>query len=361
MDLTKKLLSVPERENAGARSSNRFTFQQVWAFDYMLKVLESNLDFALFMEFHDDVIVLNRLENEEYIEFFQIKTDAKDSRYITSSFITKNGSKYPEKMSIIQKMIDEFVKFEDDTRGIHLVSNKSFDFGKFQDDTESKNRSKITLNEINDTNIKKLKADMCKACNKKNNCNDECLSVIYFDVADLDLVSYDDTVMGRMIRKLEDMNIPSTIERTRSIYNTILGEIRRINNVEKSTGCVEELMKSKAISKTEFLQWISRLKVEMPDDLWNQIHLSLITDGFKPLEVNKIHREWKKYQIERMNIEALGLQEIVKKIQNIMGEKDFDNCKEWTEYIYNKLSIEPEALIYNRYYLYAMIVKEMFD
>ena len=39
MDLAQKLLAVPERENAGARSSNRFSFQQVWAFDYMLKIL----------------------------------------------------------------------------------------------------------------------------------------------------------------------------------------------------------------------------------------------------------------------------------------------------------------------------------
>lgn len=361
MDLAEKLLNVPERENAGARSSNRFTYQQVWAFDYMLKVLDSNSDFVLFMEFHDDVIVLNRLKNEEYLEFFQIKTDAKDSRYIKSSFITKNGNKYPAKMSIIQKMIDEFVKFEDDIKGIHLVSNKSFDFGKFQDDTETKNRSTIILNEINDIDIKKIKVDMCKACNKINNCNEECLNVIYFDVADLDLVSYDDTVMGRMIKKLEDMNIPSTIERTRSIYNTILGEIRRINNVEKSAGSVEELMKSKAISKNEFIEWISRLKVEKPDDLWNQIHLSLITDGFKPLEVNKIYKEWRKYQIDRMNIEALGLQELVKKIQKIMEEQDFDNCRKWVEYIYNKLSIEPEAMLYNKYYLYAVIAKEMFD
>lgn len=361
MDLAEKLLSVPERENAGARSSNRFTFQQVWAFDYMLKIIDSNMDFVLFMEFHDDVIVLKRLENEEYIDFFQIKTDAKDSRYIKSSFITKNGDKYPKEMSIIQKMIDEFVKFEDDTRGIHLVSNKNFDFGKLDDNTETKNRESIVLKEINDTSIKKIKADMCKACNKVNNCNEECLSIIYFDVADLDLVSYDDTVMGRMIKKLDEMNIPSTIERTRSIYNTILGEIRRINNVEKASGSVDELMKSKAISKEDFLKWISRLKMEMPDDMWNQIHLSLITDGFKPLEVNKIHKEWKKYQIDRMNIEALGLQDVIRKVKKIMEEKDFDNCTEWVEYIYSKLILEPEAKLYNKYYLYAVIVKEMFD
>ncbi|MFR3242749.1 MAG: dsDNA nuclease domain-containing protein [Lachnospira sp.] len=360
MDLAEKLLSVPERENAGARSSNRFTFQQVWAFDYMLKVIESDADFILFMEFHDDIIVINRLEREEYVEFFQIKTDEKDSRYITTSFITKNGNKYPQKMSIIQKMIDEFVKFEDETRGIHLVSNKSFDFGKFEDNTESKDRRRIILKEVNESSLKKIKKDMCKACDKVGNCSEDCLNVIYFDVADLDISSYDDTVMGRMVKKLEDMNIPSTIERTRSIYNTILGEIRRINNTEKVASSVDELMERKAISKSEFLGWLNKLKVEMPDDLWNQIHLNLITDGFKPLEINKIHKEWKKYQIDRLNIEALGLQGITVKVQKIMEEKEFDNCKDWIEYIYNKVSQEQDAKVYNKYYLYALIIREMF-
>ena len=71
MDLAEKLLKIPERENAGARSSNRFSFQQVWAFDYMLKIIDADSDFFLFMEFHDDIIVINRLEREEYVEFFQ--------------------------------------------------------------------------------------------------------------------------------------------------------------------------------------------------------------------------------------------------------------------------------------------------
>lgn len=190
MDLAEKLLKIPERENAGARSSNRFSFQQVWAFDYMLKIIDADSDFFLFMEFHDDIIVLSKTEQEEYIEFFQIKTDDKDSRYITPSFITKGGNKFPEKMSIIQKIIDEFVKFEKETRKIHLVSNKNFNFGELVDKTETKNKRSFVFEDVNQTSIKQIKKDMCKACNKVNICKEECLSIIYFDVSDLDLESY---------------------------------------------------------------------------------------------------------------------------------------------------------------------------
>lgn len=361
MDLTEKLLKIPKRENAGARSSNRFSFQQVWAFDYMLKTIAADVDFFLFMEFHDDIIVLSKTDQDEYVEFFQIKTDDKDSRYITPAFIMKNGNKFPEKMSIIQKMIDEFAKFENDTRGIHLVSNKSFDFGKLEDDTETKNRRSFVFEDVNQASRKKIEKDMCKACNKLNNCNEECLSIIYFDVSDLDLQSYEDTVMGRMIKKLDDMNITSTTERTRSIYNTILGEIRRINNSEKTVGSVSELITRKSISKKDFLEWINKLRVEMPDDLWNQVHLSLVTDGFTTLEIRKIHKAWKKYHIDRMNIEALGLQRLETIVQNIMEQIEFDNCKDWVEYVYNRICIEPNAKMYDKYYLYAVIIREIFE
>lgn len=362
LELASKLLSVPQRENAGARSSNRFTYQQVWAFDYMLKVMDSDIDFILFMEFHDDIIVLDRTSENEFIDFYQIKTDDKDNRYITSPFIVKNAKKYPEKMSIAQKMIDEFIKFENETHGIHLVSNKSFDFGVLKDDvTESKTRSRIILNELNSIVLNDIKKGMCQACNKNGSCEDECLSLIYFDVSDLDLSSYEDTVMGRMVKKMETLGIPSTIEKTRSIYNTILGEIRRINNIEKMAQSVDELMRRKSISKKDFLNWISRLKIEMPDDLWNQVHIDLITDGFKPLEIIKIHKQWKKYQIERMNVEALGLQNLAERVHKIFEETEFSNCKDCVEYIYSKIYIEPDAKIYNKEYLYALIIKEMFS
>lgn len=362
-ELAVKLLSIPQRENAGARSSNRFTYQQVWAFDYMLKVMDSNKEFILFMEFHDDIIILDRTSNPELVEFYQIKTDDKESRYMTPSFIVKNANKYPQKMSIAQKLIDDYVKFEESTKGIHLVSNKSFDFGILKDKTESKARSTVALNEIEKENLKKIKNGMCQACNKQGICKEECLSFIYFDVSELDLSSYEDTVMGRMVKKMEVLGVPSTLAKTRSIYNTILGEIRRINNTEKVSYNVDELMQKKSISKEQFWKWINQLKIDMPDDLWNRIEILLVADKFTALEIRRIHKEWKKYRIESMNVEALGLQKLSVEASEIIDnyESEYQNSKDLIEHVYNEISLKPEARIYNKDYLYALIIKELFS
>ena len=65
MNLADKLLAVPQRENAGSRTANRFNYQQVWAFNYMLDLLGTEVDFLLLMEFHDDIIVLDSASNPQ--------------------------------------------------------------------------------------------------------------------------------------------------------------------------------------------------------------------------------------------------------------------------------------------------------
>ena len=125
-------------------------------------------------------------------------------------------------------------------------------------------------------------------------------------------------------------------------------------------GNVSELLTRKAISKKDFLNWLDKLKVEMPDDLWTQVNIGLLNDGFTTLEIRKIHKGWKRYQIDRINIDALGLQSLETMVQNIIEQGEFDNCKDWVEYIYNKISTEPNAKIYDKYYLYALIIREIF-
>ena len=64
-----------------------------------------------------------------------------------------------------KKLIDDYVKFQDNTKGIHLVSNKSFDFGTLKDTVESKERRTIVLNEIEEKNLKKIKITNQKSKN----------------------------------------------------------------------------------------------------------------------------------------------------------------------------------------------------
>lgn len=362
LNLTEKLLATPLRENAGSRSSNRFDYQQVWAFNRILEMIEQDKEFLLLMELHDDVIVLDTVSEPESIDFYQIKTDNKASRYFTASNITKDASKYPEKMSIAQKMIDNFSKFRDETKSIHLVSNKHFDFGDLKCGTKSTERAVVGLYEISNTQLEVIKKGMCQSCHLANvDCEDVCLKLVYYDVSFLDLVNYEDTVFAKFINYLNSIGIESSISKTKTVYHTILGEIRRINNWESKAHNVEELIKRKSIAKVDFKGWLFMLKENMSDNLWDDIKAYLLHDGFTTFEVNNIGKQWKKYQIDSMNIEDINLQDIRSRIQKSIEGISLENSKEMTNYIFSIIKNLEEVKIYPKEYIYAIIIKELFS
>lgn len=365
MSLAKKLISTPQRENSGGRTSNRYSYQHMWAFNHILDRVASDEDFMLIMEFHDDVFVIDSASNPQYIDFYQIKTDNKPSRYLTPSFITKDAKQYPEKMSIAQKLIGNYCKFDSETRSIHLVSNKHYDFGNLKDEINSTERNVIKLYEINDKSFLKIKNGMCAACKcnecgYEDGCNFICMYLLQFDVSSLDLVNYEDTVLGRFIKFLSNSGIESGITHTKSIFYTILSEIKRINNSETVVSSFEQLLKMKSMTKQGFLNLIDQLRRDSPDNMWDEVRSYLLHDGFSTLEVSKIGHQWKKYQLDSMDVDDLLLVEIRDDIQKIISIKTFDNSKEYTQYIYNQLKGKSYFKIYIKEYLYAIIVKELF-
>ncbi|WP_416327624.1 dsDNA nuclease domain-containing protein [[Eubacterium] hominis] len=360
MNILETLLTTEERENAGAIASNRFSYQQVWAFNYIIERINQNVDFIVFMEFHDDILVLNR-ELTDHLELYQIKTDNKASRYITPAFITKNAEQYPEKMSIAQKLIINYAKFKLDVRDIHLVSNKRFNFNKLNNEVDSTTRNRIILNELTPTYLEKIKNGMCSACPDAECCTNKCLELVYFDVSDLGLDGYEDTVLGKLLKKLDEMKIDSSISKTKSLFNSILSEIRRINNNEKTSQNISELMKTKSISRKDVLNLICDLNYETFTEKWSRIQPLLISSGFTPYELTSIHKQWKKLNIDLLNVSEYTLFEILEKVKSMIPKTEITDYKRLIKKIYLEISKMEIISLYSEYYIYAIAIKELFD
>ena len=177
------------------------------------------------------LIVLDAANNPKFVDFYQIKTDNKASRYITPNFITKDADKYPDKMSISQKMIENFSNFENEASSIHLVSNKYFNFGELTSGEQSTDRAVLTLYEVLESTQNKIKKNMCQACHlNEQECENKCVKIIHFNVSFLNLVNFEETVLGKFINCLSEMEIESSISKTKTKFLTILGEIKRVNN-----------------------------------------------------------------------------------------------------------------------------------
>ena len=361
MSIINKILTVPQRENAGSRTSNRFNYQQVWAFNHMLELLKQDRNFILFMEFHDDIIILEGSIENEMIDFYQIKTNTTKSRFITTSFMTKDGKKYPNEMSIMQKMIDNYSKFSTEAQSLHLVSNKFFDYGILRNNDDSTSRTVVKLNELQDDKLRIITNDMCKACSFDSSlCNNACTNIIYFDVSYQDLINYEETVMGQFVNQLFNMGIESTVSQTKTLFYTIMGEIKRINNCETRPCNIQDLKKHKSITSDCFKEWINQLKYESKEGSWDTIRSYLLNDGVTSFTVNKIGRNWKKCQIDLMNIEDVTLQDIRNEAKELCRNTEFSNAKDAIFFIYDELRKRKDIVAYSQEYIYTIITRELF-
>ncbi len=361
MSIINKILTVPQRENAGSRTSNRFNYQQVWAFNRMLELLKQDKNFILLMEFHDDIIILDCSTENEMIDFYQIKTNTTKGRFITTTFITKDGNKYPDEMSIMQKMIDNYSKFSAETKSLHLVSNKFFDYGILRNNDDSTSRTVVKLNELQDTKLQIITSDMCKACSFDSSlCNNSCTDIIYFDVSFQDLINYEETVMGIFVNQLFSMGIESTVSQTKTLFYTILGEIKRINNCETRPYNIQDLRTHKSITSDCFKEWINQLKYESKEGSWDTIQSYLLHDGVASFTVNKIGHNWRKCQIDLMDIEDVTLQDIRNEVKELCRNNKFNNVKDAIYFIYSELINRKDIVAYTQEYIYTIIIRELF-
>lgn len=68
------ILSTPEPEKAGARTASRLDFQVCWSVHFALdKYDEEKEEYAISLEFHDDVCYIDNRENPNFLDFFKLK------------------------------------------------------------------------------------------------------------------------------------------------------------------------------------------------------------------------------------------------------------------------------------------------
>ena len=74
MSSIENLAKVKPSENAGSRSSNRFKYQLNWGFKKLLELEYNDEDYIIILDYHDDIVICNSEKQEDYIDFYQIKT-----------------------------------------------------------------------------------------------------------------------------------------------------------------------------------------------------------------------------------------------------------------------------------------------
>lgn len=130
------LRDLPEDEKGGASATLGFTFQQWWATLTAVERLASTGDFAILLEFKEDVAILDSPTTPTTVEFCQVKKSEREGAWSLKD-LHRRGRKLKDapgyEPSILAKLYRRKVEFTGHPTTLRFVSNVGFKLPNEQD------------------------------------------------------------------------------------------------------------------------------------------------------------------------------------------------------------------------------------
>ena len=334
MSTVDKLARTKPKENAGSRSSNRFEYQINWGLNLLLKMEEANEDYIMILDYHDDIVVCNSDSSSEYIDFYQIKTNisnmwtlgglvGENKKKMDSSSIPDSG------LSIIAKLISHVIQFED-SRKLYFVTNsrlaKSI-YGASDEEISFDQLKPDAQNSIKEKVKKELDIDDCA------------FERLVFIQNQMNVNEYEQTMLGKLAQFLKrKFNIVTDVD---VVYQNLIGQLRNKNNSENVVADKETLLKNKAITHSEFKDYLTKLTILKGFEKIRSEIIDEISNDVNFYEKDSIKKCLDSIYQDLMNYEDDELQNLNSEINNIMSSFVVPlECKslwDYTNSIYNSL------------------------
>lgn len=335
MSTAEKLARIKPKENAGSRSSNRFEYQINWGLNLMLKMEEANEDYIMILDYHDDIVVCNSDSGSEYIDFYQIKTNI--SNMWTLGGLVGENKKNTEStsnpdfgLSIIAKLVSHVIQFED-SRKLYFVTNSRL----------AKNVYGASDEEIS---FDQLKPDAQKSIKEKVkkeliNIDDSAFERLVFIQNQMNVNEYEQTMLGKLAQFLKrKFNIVTDVD---VVYQNLIGQFRKKNNSESVVADKETLLKNKAVTHSEFKDYLTKLTILKGFEKIRSEIINEISDNVNFYEKDRIKKCLDTIFQDLMNYEDDELQNLHSEINNIMSSfavpVECESLWDYTKSIYTSL------------------------
>ncbi|MCW7492528.1 DUF4297 domain-containing protein [Leptospira sp. 2 VSF19] len=350
-DLVKKEV----REKAGAMSSNRFDFQKDWVICKLIELNQKDIEFAIIMEHHEDVVAINPFTDPQEIHFFQIKTSKKN--WTLNSLIKKD-----KEFSILGKIANTNKHFPYGN-SFYFCSNKPFAFGLKDPNLKSDDFECIPTYLLDDKTIKKLKEKLPNE-GLSNETVESFISKFSLIRLKMEINTHAEVAKAMLIDHI-DKKHGEVYYRPGVLYNTIFDEVKRKTNYENSISNFDDLITNKGITSDQFTAMIQMAIsdstpkiIEIRNFLQNKLNsenapLSLVATLLsnlqtiymdrknQPQTIQRIHNEYFD-KVETLTIEEIDLGLWVN-IKSISANSLISNIKS-KEYIFTLIGL----LIYEK-------------
>ena len=297
------LLSVPQREEGGRTAYDRFDYQTAWGLSRLLDLHEEGKNYALAFEFHDDIVSLDDADMPTSAIFYQVKTKRSGS-WSFAQITRRLTSEGDKKSSFAGKMFDNFVRFGAIVEKLAFVSNQPFPDVIVVHGEESFSKAER----------KKLTKFVAELASESSDFKDpEHTCLFFFIFSDLNLTSYQDTVVGKIAAFLErelGSHIPP------KPFTLMLNDYcRRRSKSLADVTSFDQLKASKFVTRSDMIKWLSQAREQheqRPE--WSSVDSQLNLPFPEKIKIGKAWRQYEINLLSRHNTATLAFTERVRGI-----------------------------------------------
>jgi len=343
MTIETKILSEKPREESGSKTSRKYQFQKDLSLFILIKEHTSRDDYLFLFDFHEDLIISNSSNTLIDLECIQIKSKDKGNWTIGDMTRQPKG-----KNSIVGKLYQNKIVFENSVKSLRFLSNGKFSFKNLKRSKESTTLSQIAANDLSDKDEAKCETTINTEHSIKKS---DFKELGEFQVTTLSNSDSSTHCVGALASLINSLN-PSSKINSQLAYEQVFREITRKTNEtvgDKTFKNASEIYRIKGLTKSEFIEILKKAGLyKSVEEEWIEVKSSLESSGIKHLELMKFKKAWRDmnarlvadsssiplrqlknliedtFNKEKANITVLNLLEIVNHIHGFITEKTYD-------------------------------------
>ncbi len=312
-----KVLSQPQREQAGSDSYNRFEYQVHWIVCHIIGKLQEDAECIVFCEFHDDMAEFS-LDDKKY-QFFQIKTKEDSSDWTIAEMSKREKQKNGDyKKTFLGFIFYNYLMFGEECSHCHFVSNNDFDrevslWQSYIEDGKCLIAEDIDLyNKIKGRIEEEFSDDM------PSNFDlifDKFIQNTFIYKSELQLSTYESQVAGEFFSHLADKNIP--VNTANLIFQQLLNDVRKKSKEKISAPIsMKRLVEKKGVV-------ISQIGKKIDGNIrnsgnYNEFHNYLVNQTLSEKDIHRIETAKTFHDARWLDVNDVKYQEIVVVLRKII-------------------------------------------
>jgi len=293
--LAKNLAQKRPSEHGGTYAGRGFAYQANWILYKLLNLFEEGEDFAVLIEWHDDMIYMDSSTAPTALEFYQVKsTNRKTPRNLKEVLVLKKGS------SILGKLCRHVKTFPNDVNKLTLVSNIGF---------KLKMADGATTDSLSEVHFKDAHADVIKSTSVvlTNELGEDFVeSALYITVFLRSTLSLDETerdVKGYLVDFLGRFDAGTSFH-VPALYKTLKAEIYKRANRVAQPNDLASLLESKGITRSRFEGDLRTASTsDLPKNKVERACEQLRAEGWSHEQQQRLRGCVTDYELSRMSLE----------------------------------------------------------